>query len=255
MVNLQGVLIEWTEIESYLQKNGQLKEICQKVLHQKIINRVAQERHLTVTDEEIQAEADCFRRQMRLEKAADTLAWLADELMTPEDWETGIRERLLTQKLAESLFGKEVEKSFAENKLNFEQIILYQIIVPYETLAWEIFYQIEEEEISFYQAAHLYNFDAKSRYYCGFEGQVYRWILNPEISSVLFSSKVGEVIPPLKTEQGYHLFLIEEFISPELTPEIRQEILNKMFNEWLTRELNYLIFNSGEQLNTSSYQD
>ena len=65
-----------------------------------MIIEAAQARNLEITDAEVQAEAEKQRREKQLEKAADTLAWLADELVSPDDWEAGIRDRLLRNKLA-----------------------------------------------------------------------------------------------------------------------------------------------------------
>jgi parvulin-like peptidyl-prolyl isomerase len=244
-IAIAEVHLELIEIEHFLKKNLQLKQICHKILFQKIIDRAAQERNITVTDKEIQAEADCQRRERKLEKAADTVAWLADEMMSPEDWEAGIRDRVLAKKLSHALFSKEVEKFFAENKFYFEQVILYQIIVPYEKLAWEIFYQIEEEEMSFYQAAHLYDIDEKRRQNCGFEGKINRASIKPDIATAIFSARPREIINPFQTEQGYHIVMVEEFIAPQLTPEVSQDIFNKLFDEWLASELNYLLHNAG----------
>lgn len=242
-ISIAGASIELEQILSFLKKNFQLKDVCLKILYQKVIQQSAQERGITVTPEEIQAEAEQQRRERRLEKAADTLAWLADQLVTPEDWEAGIREQLLSKKLAEHLFAKEVEKVFAQNKLNFDQILLYQIIVENDKLAQEIFFQLEEREISFYEAAHLYDIDEKRRQQCGCEGKIYRWNLKPDIAAVIFGAKLGEVIGPVQTPLGYHLMRVEEFIPAELTPERSQEILDRMFQEWLDSELNYMLYN------------
>lgn len=236
------IAIESDEVVNYLKKKISLKEVRQHILSQKLIEQTAKERSITVTLEEIQAEAERQRREQRLERASDTLEWLADQMITPDDWEAGIRDRLLTKKLAESLFAKEVEKYFAQNKLDFEQISLYQIVVPYGKVAQELFYQIQEQEISFYEAAHLYDLDERRKHYCGYEGKLYRRSLKPDIAAAILSAKPGEVVGPIKTEQGYHLFMIEELLpSPELTPERHQEILNKMFQEWLAMELNYML--------------
>jgi parvulin-like peptidyl-prolyl isomerase len=247
--------IELEEIITFLKQNLQIKEIYQNILFQKIIRQKAATLNLNITAEEIQTEADRVRRERQLEKAADTLTWLNEQLVTPDDWERGITEKLLRQKLAEALFAQEVEKIFNQNKLNFDQVLLYQIIVPYEKLALEIFYQIEEEEMSFYQAAHLYDIDEKRRFKCGYEDKLYRWDITPEIASVIFSAKVKEVIPPIKTDQQYHIIMVEEFIPAQLTPEIYQELMNNMFNEWLAGELNYLLHNSGEQTPTAPRED
>jgi parvulin-like peptidyl-prolyl isomerase len=243
MINLSKVSIEPAEIVSHLKKGIQVKELCLNILHQKIITRAAQQRNLTVTPEEIQAEANRQRYEKHLEKAEETLAWLADQLISPDDWEAGIRERLLSQKLSESLFSKEVEKFFAQNRLDFQQVVLYQIIVPYDKVAQELFYQIEEEEISFYEAAHLYDIDEKRRQQCGYEGKLYRWSLKPDIAAVVFIASPKQVIGPVKTDLGYHLLMVDEFIPAALTPEISKEIMERMFKEWLASELNYMLHN------------
>ncbi len=78
---------------------------------------------------------------------------------------------------------------------------------------------------------------------CGYEGRFYRRGLNPEVAAAIFGARLGEIIGPLSSEQGYDLFLVEEFIAAELTPEIRQDIIDRLFQEWLNSELNYLLHN------------
>ncbi|BAU62697.1 hypothetical protein STA3757_00480 [Stanieria sp. NIES-3757] len=231
------------EIVDFLKKKVQLKEVYQQIIHQQIIQEAAQKANLAVTPEEIQAEADKFRRQKRLEKAADTLAWLKEQMITADEWEAGICDQLLVQKLAKHLFAQEAEQHFAQNRLDFEQVLLYQIVIPYEKLAQELFYQIEEEEISFYQAAHYYDLDERRRHQCGYEGKLYRWNILPEISAAIFASTQGQIVGPIKTELGYHIIKVEEFIEPQLTPELHQEIIKTMFDKWLEGEVNYLLYN------------
>ncbi len=241
MINLSKIVIEPEEIINFLKSEMIFKEIYQNLLFKKVINYAAQERGITVTTEEIEAEANHQRRQKHLEKAVDTLAWLADQLVSPDDWEIGIRDRLLTQKLAQALFAKDVESFFIENRLEFEQVSLYQFIVESENLAQEIYYQIEEKEISFYDAAHIYDIDIQRRKRCGYEGNIYRFDLDPDIAAAVFSAPTEELIGPIKSEQGYHIFLVEEFIPAILTPEKYQEILNNMFKNWLAKELEYML--------------
>jgi parvulin-like peptidyl-prolyl isomerase len=253
MLSFSRLTIELTELENYLKQNIQIKQICQEITYDKIVTQAATARNISLTEEEIQAEAHRQRRTMGLEKATDTFAWLNSQLITDENWEAGIRNSLLRKKLAEVLFTQEAKVFFGQNKLNFDSILLYQIIVPYEQLAWEIFYQIEEQEISFYQAAHFYDINEKRRYMCGYEGKIYRYSLSPQVEAIVFGAKVGEVISPFQTEQGYHIALVEEFISAELTPEVHQEILNKMFNEWLANELIYLLHNPQEEAHVNQH--
>jgi parvulin-like peptidyl-prolyl isomerase len=233
MDDYSDMVIEPEEIVNFLKQEINLKQVCQKILLQKAIAQVAQKRGIVVTTEEIQTEADCDRRERGLEKAADTVAWLTEQMIAPSDWEIGIRNRLLAQKLAEQMFGDEVSKFFIQNRLDFDQIILYQMIVADEKLAQELYYQIEEGETSFYAAAHLYDIDENRRRKCGYEGQIYRWALESDIAAIAFSASAKELIGPIKTKLGYHLLLIEELIPAELTAQRYQEILHHMFKQWL----------------------
>lgn len=240
-----AMLIEPDKIVSLLKKNIQFKEVYQQVLHENIIQKAAQERGVTVSSQEIQAQCDRLRHEKRLESASDTMTWLADQMIAVEELEIGIRDRLLAEKLADYLFNQDVEKFFAQNKIDFEQVLIYQIVVPYPKLAQEILYQVEEAEISFYEAAHLYDIDERRRYHCGYEGKLYRWNLKPAIAAVVFNSKkVGELIGPVTVDKQSHLLMVEQFIPAELTPEIYQSIRQRLFKQWLDGELNYLLHNS-----------
>ena len=243
MVKFESVEIATAEIEEHLKQELKLKQICCEILHQKIVVEAASAKNIVVTDQEIEAEANQIRSLLRLEKASDTLAWLKDNLLAPDGWEIAINNHLLANKLAKNLFDTQVEAHFAQNRLNFDRFVLYQLIIPYEKLAQELFYQIEEEEISFYQAAHLYDVDEQRRYVCGYEGKVHRWNYPPDIAAAIFTTPIaiGEIIGPIKSEQGYHLFKIEDYIPAQLTPKIRQEIIDRLFSQWLESELNYMI--------------
>ncbi|WP_017721441.1 peptidylprolyl isomerase [Kamptonema formosum] len=242
-MNLSASYIEAGELLTLLKRDIQFKEVSQRLLHQKLIEKVARERGVTITPEEIEAEANRQRYEKRLQKASDTLAWLADQMMTADDWEAGIRDRLLAKKLADYLFAKEVEKFFAQNKLDFEEVLLYQILLRDEKLARELYYEIENQEITFYQAARLYDIDERRRLQCGYEGKLCRWGMKPAIAAAVFSAPLGEPIGPLRTEQGYYLLMVEEFIPAQLSPERYQELLNRMFQQWLNSELNYHLSN------------
>ena len=212
---------------------------------QKIISQAAVSRNITITAAEIQAEADKIRHDKQLQKASETAAWLKEEMISEDDWEIAIQNKILTRKLAETLFKNEVEPYFAQNRFNFDQFIVYQILVPYAQLAQELFYQIEEEEIGFYEAAHLYNVDKQSRYVCGYEVKQSRYSFHPDIAAIVLQDPipVGILLGPIQTEEGYHLLRIEEYLPAALTPDRRQEIIDKLFEQWLNHELNYTLKN------------
>lgn len=250
MVSFLGISIESEEIVNFLKQDVQLKDVCRQIVCRQIIRRSSQECEVDVTPDEIQAEGDRIRYKQRLESASATFSWLRDQLITPEDWEMGIRDRLLAKKLAEHLYGKQVETYFAQHRIDFDQVQLYRIMVPYEPLAQELRYRIEENEISFCEAAHLYDLDERRRLQSGYDGTVRRWDFEPEAAAQIFGVRVGDVIGPILSEPGYSLLMVEKMIQAELTPDIYQEILDMLFKEWLDSELTYLINHRN-----SSHQD
>jgi parvulin-like peptidyl-prolyl isomerase len=241
-IDFFGVSIETRDIIAALKYRTELKTVCQQVIESKVIAKAAEDRGLVVTSAEIQAEADRIRRELKLERASDTMTWLTGELLTPEEWETSIRDRLLRQKLQVTLFEQDVERVFAQNRLDFEQVVLYQIMVPYAQLAQEVFYQIEEAEIGFYEAAHLYNLDIKQRYQCGYLGAVHRWNLHPDLAAQVFAASPHSVLGPIQIENQYFIIKVEEFIAPQLNAENRQTISTRLFKEWLETEVNYVLY-------------
>lgn len=243
MVQFHSIQIDSAEINDFLKSSMALREICHQILGQKIVQKTAVSRNITVTPQDIQDESERIRREKKLEKISDTMAWLEANMITPEDWEISIQNRLLADKLAHNLFDQQVESYFAQNRLDYEQFIIYQITVPYQKLAQEIFYQIEEEEISFYEAAHVYDIDQLRRFRCGYLGKMYRRDFSPEVAAAIFRDPlpIGQVMGPIQTEQGFNLFKIEEYLKAELTPERAQEILVQFFKQWLDNEINYLI--------------
>ena len=246
MISFKGTVIKEEEIIEFLRQKMLLKDICHKVLAQKAISHKFADQQFELTPEEIQIECDSIRYNQRLEKVSDTLAWLEDKMLSIDDWEEEITHCLKAQKLAKEMFAKEVEKYFAQNRLNFDRFVLYQIVVPYEPLAREIFYQIEEQEISFYEAAHIYDIDERRRSVCGYEGIVHRWSFPPDIAAEIFRVPlaIGEVLGPVKSDQGYHLFIIEQYLQAEFTPQIAESIISQFFQDWLTKEIEHLSYNS-----------
>jgi parvulin-like peptidyl-prolyl isomerase len=241
LLSSQKAMVQTGEVIEFLKSTLCYREIVHRILQRRVIFASASSRNITVTADAIQAEADRLRHEQGLERAVDAINWLSSELVSAEDWEIGIQSQLLSEHLAESLFAREVERLYAERRLDFDQVVLYQIVVPYEQLAHEVFYQIDESEVSFYEAAHLYDIDPARRRRCGFEGVIYRSHLQPQIAPAIFGAAVCQVLEPIKVEQGYALFWVEEFINAELTPSLRQELMRDLFQDWLSNEVNHLL--------------
>jgi parvulin-like peptidyl-prolyl isomerase len=238
------------QIVSALKQSMQYKPLTQAFLSQLLVQQVAAEHGLTLTETEVQQAGEQQRSELRLERAADTLAWLADQQVTPQEWEQGIRDRLLREKLAAHLFSKEAEKRFIENRLSYDRVVLYQVIVASAELAQELFYRIDAGESNFFDVAYEFDIDPARRQRSGFEGVIQRWELQPAIAPQVFNARVGELTGPIATNAGHHILWVREFLPAELTDVLRAELLQSLFQEWLQAELTYRLYHQPEPATT-----
>lgn len=224
-------------IIEFLQTRLEYRKVCEDWIQVQILRSVAMERGISVSEDEIQAEADRQRHDRKLERASDTLSWLESEAISPEQWEQGITDHLLRSALAENLFGHEVERIFAENHLNYEQRAIYRLEIADQKLADELFYQIDSSEISFFDAVYHYETNEEIRDRCGFEGLRHRWDYLPSQAQALFTSQAHQILTPIAIETGFILFWVGRIIPATLTPKIRATILSDLLNQWLAAEL------------------
>lgn len=224
-------------ISEFLQERLQYRQTYEAWIENQILRSAASEHCLTVPEEDIQTEGDRQRHELRLERAEDTLAWLESEQVTPDQWEQGIKDKLLRSLMAEHLFAGDVDRIFAENKLNYDRRAVYRLEIADAAIAQELFYQIEDGETSFFEVAYLYLEDEEKRDRCGFEGLLHRWELPKVHAAVIFEAQAQQILSPIETETGFVLFWVGRVIPATLTPELRTKILNESLDQWLEAEL------------------
>lgn len=103
-----------------------------------------------------------------------------------------------------------------------------------------MYYQIDDAEITITEAARLYDCRPDSQLCCGFVGTVARWQIPARFAGEIFAAQPQQIMPPMRSEEGYHLFWVEQSLAAALTPELHQEICDRLFKEWLDRELLYV---------------
>jgi parvulin-like peptidyl-prolyl isomerase len=233
---------ESLELVKFIKRELELKPIYQRFSYEKIVERSAQEYNLVVTPEEVKNHVELIRRQKGLETVTDILSWLTGKMASVQDWETGIYNHLLANKLAKHLFGNNIEIVFNQRSTDFDRVIFYRIVVPYERTAQELLYQLTENGMSFYEAAHFYDVNEQRRLQCGYEGKQYRYHIEPEIAELVFNAPLDEIVGPFKqSDVAYNLLLVEEVTPAQLTPDIHEMILHQMFEEWLSNEFRLYI--------------
>ncbi|GAB4386724.1 MAG: hypothetical protein Kow00121_53850 [Elainellaceae cyanobacterium] len=202
-----------------------------------MIESIAEESGITLGSEELQQAADAFRLTHNLLRTDDTELWLQKQYLSLDQFEEIVRISALSSKLAHHLFADQVEPFFVAHQLDYTQVVMYEIILDDEDLAMELFYTLQEGEMSFPEVAHQYIHDPELRRCGGYRGKVRRSDLRPEISAAVFASAPPQLLKPILTSKGVHLILVEEIIEPELDKLLQQKILSHLFLDWLKQQI------------------
>ena len=191
---------------------------------------------LSVSDAELQAAADLFRRQERLHSATATHKWLKEHGLSIADLEADLEKQLLIRKLRDQVTNGQIEPHFAARQDEYARVRLRQIVVDTEELARELLCQVRDEGRDFGELARLHSVHVPSMIQFGRVGVLYRKQV-PTICEVLFDAPAGQVVEPITTPNGFHLFLVDEALPAELDKSTMEDIREELFQVWLQDRL------------------
>ncbi len=233
----QILSISSSDIIHSLKLSSQVPVLLEAIASQKIIAEVAQRSGITVTPEEIQEEGDKLRLAKKLVKAQDTLTWLEKNYLSVNEFEELVHNQILAKKLANFLFNSQVERFFYEHQLDYITAITYQVIFDDQDLALEMFYAVEEGEISFPEIARLYIPESEHRGTYGYQGRRHRKDFRPEIAAAVFAATPPQILKPIATTKEVYLIWVEEISQPQLDESLREKIITELFTGWLKQQI------------------
>lgn len=237
---IDHLTISTSDVIHSLKLTCQIPDVVETIATQKIISAAVQEAGIRVTPEELQQEGDKLRLEKKLVKAKDTWSWLEKHHLSVKEFEELVHNNVLKRKLANHLFGSQVEKFFYEHQLDYTAAVTYEVQLEDRDLALELFYALEEGEITFPEIARLYIQEPEQRRAYGYKGLQNRKDFRPEIAAAVFAATPPEIIKPITTPKGVYLIWVEEVIQPQLDEQLREKIITDLFAEWLKKEIQFL---------------
>ncbi|MEM6753839.1 MAG: peptidylprolyl isomerase [Cyanobacteria bacterium P01_C01_bin.38] len=225
------------EVIHHLKMSCQIPSVIEGIATRKIIADAASTAGITVDEQELQQEGDRLRFAKKLVKAADTFAWLKSHHLSVDEFEELVYNTVLSQKVAYHLFTDKVESFFYKNQLNFVAAVTYEVIFDDYELALELFYALQENELTFPEIAREYIQNPELRRAGGYQGVRHRKDFRPEIASSVFAATPPDVVKPIVTPKGVYLIWVEEIIQPELNEQLRQTIISELFASWLNKQI------------------
>ncbi len=221
------------KIVEQIKLSCQLPLIVEGIVTRKIIAEAAAGADIKVEKEELQQTADNIRLANKLHSVDETWLWLEKHGLSVDEFEQLAHNNIIYRKLVQHLFADQVEPFFIEHQLDYAGVVMYEVVLDDEDLAMELFYALNEGEISFHEVARQYIQDVQLRRAGGYRGILSRKELKPEISAAVFAATPPQILKPILTSKGVHLILIEEIIQPQLDDNLRMTILADLFSAWL----------------------
>ncbi|MCU0536869.1 MAG: peptidylprolyl isomerase [Hydrococcus sp. Prado102] len=231
------VTISSDAIVRQLKLSCQIPSVTNAIATSQIIARKAEACGIEVEPNELQQAADKFRQENHLLSSDATWSWLQKYGLSLDDFEELIYDTVLSSKLARHLFANKVEPFFVERQLDYSQVVMYEIVLRDRDLAMELFYALQENEISFWEVARQYIQEPELRRSLGYRGILSRAELKPEISAAVFASHPPQILKPIIISKNAHLIFVEELLQRQLDEELRAQILSDLFSDWLTQQI------------------
>lgn len=245
------LIISIPDIITSIKLSCQIPSIIEAIAFKTIITETAREAGVEVTPDEIQQEGDKLRLEKKLVKAKDTWSWLEKHQLSVKEFEELVQYKALSRKLANHMFSPHVEKYFYDHRLDYEKAATYEVIFEDRDLALELFYAIEEGEVTFAEIARQFIQEPEPRRAGGYQGMRRRKEFRPEIAAAVFAASAPSILKPITITKGVYLIWVEEIIQPELNEELREKIISELFSEWLKQQKQALEIVIQPDLNTS----
>lgn len=207
--------------------------LLQIELTRKIALAAAREAGITVATSEIQQAANRHRQKNGLSKAEDTHRWLERECLTAADFETILEDELMLTKFKNHLFDRHGNQHYEVNRARFARVQVRQIVVANEGVARELLSQLGDDGRAFAELAREHSLDAATRLIGGAMGVLPRLALPAAAAAAIFEAAPGDVVGPVLSDRGYHLFQIDAFSEPSLDAISTSIIREELFHQFL----------------------
>lgn len=206
---------------------SQLPKLIELAIQSQVLLRTAENQGMIITKSDLQQSADRLRVENKLLSAKETLAWLKAQYFSLDDFEALAYFNLVRSRLIDEIIDdQQIERLFVDRTLEYGRAAIYEVVFSNWELAMEIYYALLEHETDFLAVLHEYNPQPNLR-------SVRRQDLSPDCSAIVFASNPPALLSPIRLRKSVHLIYVASLDPAELTPELRAEIREEAFQNWL----------------------
>lgn len=191
--------------------------------------------NIECTNEEEKIARQRFYQQFQITTEAQIKLWLKHHGMTPDQLDRLVLREIKLEKYKQETWGNQVESQFLQSKRQLDRVVYSLIRSKDAGIAQELFFRIQEGETSFTDLARKYSEGTEAET-GGLIGPVELNVPHPKIAQMLSATRPGQLIPPTRVGDWWIVLRLEKYLSAQLDDQMRQRILNELFQAWLNSE-------------------
>ncbi len=222
--------ISGEEVMTLLAQYQMLPQLAQSILIEQAIDEIE-----CTPQEENQVRQQFFQQQ-QIETEEQMQAWLKHQGMTREQLEKLALRKLKLEKFKQATWGGQLEAYFLKRKSQLDRVVYSLIRTSDAGIAQELYFRVQENEISFAQLAQEYSQGSEAQT-GGLIGPVELSVPHPQIAQMLAASQPGQLLPPTRIGEWWVIVRLEQFIGAKLDESTRQRLLEERFRSWLKEQL------------------
>jgi parvulin-like peptidyl-prolyl isomerase len=209
-------------------------QMLPQFLKEQSIDRATQSISLTLEEEAFALEQ--FLAQQKVKDEAQRQAWLNYHRMSEAQLSAQAIRKFKLEKFKHMTWDACVEADFLKYKFNLDRFICSILRTKDAELAQELYFRLKEGEQTFADLAPQYSEGAEAQT-SGLVGPIAGSTLHPKLLQVLSNSQPGQLCPPQRLEEWFIIVRLEQYLPAQLDETIRQQILERRFQEWLEQQL------------------
>lgn len=223
------------------QRRVEARNLLTFLIHQQIVQDYADEKGISVSQEEVQEQLDLLITQLGGRQAFD--AQIRQSGATTADVEELVRHQILRQKVADRVVAEEVGdeqlmQTYEERVAEFTQVRVAHILVDDEEQARDVLKDAKPG--NFAELARRFSQDPGSAQQGGELGLQRPADLVDPFGQATLDIPVGEIGGPVETEFGFHVIWVQDRETQpfeEVRDQLLEEVRGEVFTEWLVGRL------------------
>lgn len=191
---------------------------------------------LTLTQEENSQAYKQFYQQHQLNSEDDLQGWLQARGLNREQVDYLATRNIKLEQFKRSTWADKLQSYFLTRKAKLDRVVYALIRVKDICIAQELYFRIQEGEQSFSELAREYSQGPEAQT-GGLIGPVELGTPHPALANMLASVQPGQLLPPTSLGDWIVIVRLEKLLPAQLDAEMRQRLLNELFEHWLQTQL------------------